>query len=316
MSTVGENVEYSSPKQNSKHEEIAEYNGPKHNTKHDAQHPPTLYTSKSLNLSKYDFHLTICCFRKLETAAAIFFLVPKIFCMTGSQKYHLRLLRCEKKQKFDDNTNYHHVEICSSNIFLSKFYFSHMRSARGYLREILENQNHHPDTVMNTKHNRNQLSLSNKCTYLAALPYSLLQELYHDFAVPVSRSFQPCKEVQEQTHSTNDLPCCLPCSWRIPCNEHSIEIDEAKPADDEAEPADYDPLLELTFEFFKDYNEGESVKNRVKPKHFTDLVRHFLCPDKKMDCEHNSPPVKNIYATKKLRASGVKFRPLKDTMDP
>lgn len=73
MSTVCENVEYSSPKQNSKHEEIAEYNGPKHNTKHDAQHPPTLYTSKSLNLRKYDFHLTICCFRKLEAAAAIFF---------------------------------------------------------------------------------------------------------------------------------------------------------------------------------------------------------------------------------------------------
>ncbi|BBG97294.1 iron-regulated transporter 1 [Prunus dulcis] len=78
------------------------------------------------------------------------------------------------------------------------------------------------------------------------LPYSLLQELYHDFAVPVSRSFQPCKE------------------------------------------------------------------NRVKPKHFTDLVRHFLCPDKEMDCEHNNAPVKNIYAAKKLRASGVKFRPLKD----
>ncbi|CAL9006515.1 unnamed protein product [Prunus brigantina] len=144
------------------------------------------------------------------------------------------------------------------------------------------------------------------------LPYSLLQELYHDFAVPVSRSFQPCKEVQEQTHSTNDRLCCLPCSWRIPYNEHSIEIDEAKPADDEAEPADYDPLLELTFKFFEDYNEGKSIKNRVKPKHFTDLVRHFLCPDKEMDCEHNSAPVKNIYAAKKLRASGVKFRPLKD----
>ncbi|KAL6289827.1 hypothetical protein ACE6H2_007337 [Prunus campanulata] len=70
MSTVGENVEYSSPKQNSKHEEIAEYNGPKHNTKHDAQHPPNLYTSKSLNLSR-----------------------PKFFCMTGSQKYRLRSLR-------------------------------------------------------------------------------------------------------------------------------------------------------------------------------------------------------------------------------
>ncbi|CAL8121108.1 unnamed protein product [Prunus armeniaca] len=31
-----------------------------------------------------------------------------------------------------------------------------------------------------------------------------------------------------------------------------------------------------------------------------------------MDCEQNSAPVKNIYAAKKLRASGVKFRPLKD----
>ncbi|CAL8121106.1 unnamed protein product [Prunus armeniaca] len=58
MLTVGENVEYSSPKQNSKHEEIAAYNGPKHNTKHDAQHPPTLYTSKSLNLRNSIFRRT------------------------------------------------------------------------------------------------------------------------------------------------------------------------------------------------------------------------------------------------------------------
>ncbi|PQM38189.1 hypothetical protein Pyn_36848 [Prunus yedoensis var. nudiflora] len=181
-----------------------------------------------------------------------------------------------------------------------------------FLTNFYETENHKNDYILRLPWLRKAVE-QDLILFENQLPYSLLQEIYHDFAVPVSRSFQPCKEVQEQTHSsTNDFPCCLPCSWRIPCNEHSIEIDEAKPADDEAEPADYDPLLELTFEFFKDYNKGKSVKNRVKPKHFTDLVRNFLCPDKKMDCEHNSAPVKNIYAAKKLRASGVKFRALKD----
>ncbi|KAH0980638.1 hypothetical protein GBA52_007815 [Prunus armeniaca] len=116
------------------------------------------------------------------------------------------------------------------------------------------------------------------------LPYFLLQELYQKFAVP----------------------CCC----RIPSNDHSIQIDKATPADHEP------TLLKLSFEFFKDYNEGklEAVENGVPQlQHFTDLVRHFLCPKpnkkKELRCKHG---VKNIYAAQKLRASGVKFTPLKE----
>ncbi|CAL2240928.1 unnamed protein product [Prunus armeniaca] len=148
------------------------------------------------------------------------------------------------------------------------------------------------------------------------LPYSLLQELYQNFAVPPSSNFQPWKEVQEQADrqsSTNhDLPhcspCCrhcLPCCWWIPSKDHSIEIVQVEPDND-------DPLLKLTYEFFKDYSRGKSVKNGVRPKHFTDLVRHFLRPDKEMVFKRSSTPIKNIYAARKLKASGVKFRPLKD----
>ncbi|ONI22381.1 hypothetical protein PRUPE_2G125400 [Prunus persica] len=141
------------------------------------------------------------------------------------------------------------------------------------------------------------------------LPYFLLQELYQNFPVHVSPRK---KEEEEPTHrqsSTNDFQCCLPCSWRIPSNDLSIEIDKAKPADDEANLAHSVLLLELTCEFFKEHTKGKSVENGVpQPKHFTDLVRYFLCPDEPMSCEHG---VENIYAAKKLRASGVKFTPLK-----
>ncbi|CAL8121131.1 unnamed protein product [Prunus armeniaca] len=148
------------------------------------------------------------------------------------------------------------------------------------------------------------------------LPYSLLQEPYQNFAVPPSSNFQPWKEVQEQAErqsSTNHdfphcSPCCrhcLPCCWWIPSKDHSIEIVQVEPDND-------DPLLKLTYEFFKDYSRGKSVKNGVRPKHFTDLVRHFLRPDKEMVFKHSSTPIKNIYAPRKLKASGVKFRPLKD----
>ncbi|KAI5344912.1 hypothetical protein L3X38_012789 [Prunus dulcis] len=142
------------------------------------------------------------------------------------------------------------------------------------------------------------------------LPYFLLQELYQNFPVHVSPRKK--EEEEEPTHrlsSTNDLQCCLPCSWRIPSNDLSIEIDKAKPADDEANLAHSVLLLELTCEFFKEHNKGKSVENLPQPKHFTDLVRYFLCPHKPMSCEHG---VENIYAAKKLRASGVKFTPLKE----
>ncbi|PQQ12058.1 UPF0481 protein [Prunus yedoensis var. nudiflora] len=112
------------------------------------------------------------------------------------------------------------------------------------------------------------------------LPYFLLQELYQNFAVP--------------------------CCWWIPSNDHSIEIDKATPADHEP------TLLELTFKFFEDYSEGKGKSDKhgvPQLKHLTDLVRHFLCPEptKEMPlhCEHG---VENIYAAKKLRAPGVKFR--------
>ncbi|KAI5344917.1 hypothetical protein L3X38_012794 [Prunus dulcis] len=137
------------------------------------------------------------------------------------------------------------------------------------------------------------------------LPYFLLQELYQNLPVPVPPRKK--EEKEEPTHrqsSTNDLQCCLPRSWRIPSNDLSIEIDKAKPADDEAIL-----LVDLTCEFFKEHTQGKSVKNLPPPKHFTDLVRHFLCPDEPMSCEHG---VENIYAAKKLRASGVKFTPLKN----
>ncbi|CAL8121147.1 unnamed protein product [Prunus armeniaca] len=115
------------------------------------------------------------------------------------------------------------------------------------------------------------------------LPYFLLQELY-----------------QELYQKKQDLPC----SWPTPSNDHSIETDKAK--------GPHDALIELTCEFFKDYKKGKPVENIGTPKHFTDLVRHFQCPDKAKDGKHNSTPFQNIYAAKKLRASGVKFRPLKD----
>ncbi|PQM43190.1 hypothetical protein Pyn_39022 [Prunus yedoensis var. nudiflora] len=353
-------TEYSSPKQNSKHEEIAEYNDPKHNTKHDAQHPPILYTSKSLNLSR-----------------------PK-FCVTGSQKYIFRSLsmseidkktvneeECHGKVRVLDQPDkwciyrvpsklrkvneaaytpqllsigpFHHGKPelkdmeTHKKIYYENF-LARCKKSKDELKQFIKTRQKNilrcyagtieldtdpADIIVVDACFIIELFLTNfyetknhKNDYILRSPW-LRKAVEQDLIL-----FQPCKEVQEQTHrqsSTNDLPCCLPCSWQIPSNDHSIEIDEAepaddeaKPADDEAKPADDDPLLELTFEFFKDYNEGKSVKNRVKPKHFTDLVRHFLCPDKEMDCKHNSTPVKIIYAAKKLRASGVKFRPLKD----
>ncbi|KAB2626860.1 hypothetical protein D8674_020478 [Pyrus ussuriensis x Pyrus communis] len=112
------------------------------------------------------------------------------------------------------------------------------------------------------------------------LPYSLLQELY-DFAVPAS---------------------CSPHSQER-SGDHYIDVSEAEPVPDH-------PFLKLTCEFFKDYSKGKSVKNGVEPKHFTDLVRHFLCPEEEMTFVHNACPIKNIYAVRKLKAAGVKFTPL------
>ncbi|CAL8121157.1 unnamed protein product [Prunus armeniaca] len=184
-----------------------------------------------------------------------------------------------------------------------------------FLMNFCEPENHENDYILRSPWLRKAVE-QDLILFENQLPYSLLQELYQNFAVPPSSNFQPWKEVQEQADrqsSTNhDLPhcspCCrhcLPCCWWIPSKDHSIEIVQVEPDND-------DPLLKLTYEFFKDYSRGKSVKNGVRPKHFTDLVRHFLRPDKEMDFEHSSTPTKNIYAARKLRASGVKFRPVKE----
>ncbi|ONI22377.1 hypothetical protein PRUPE_2G125200 [Prunus persica] len=182
-----------------------------------------------------------------------------------------------------------------------------------FLMNFCEPENHENDYILRSPWLRKAVE-QDLILFENQLPYSLLQELYQDFAVPASSNFQPCKEVQEQANrhsNTNHYlqycsPCCrhcFPCCWWIPSKDQSIV---------QVEPANDDPLLKLTCEFFKYYSKGKSVKNGVRPKHFTDLVRYFLRPDKEMDFEHSSTPIKNIYAARKLRASGVKFRPLKE----
>ncbi|XP_008232420.1 PREDICTED: UPF0481 protein At3g47200-like [Prunus mume] len=138
------------------------------------------------------------------------------------------------------------------------------------------------------------------------LPYSLLEELYK-FAKPAaSPSLHPVKESQEQkvegNESSRDNQQYSSCSTSP--REHTISIDQSG-KQDEPEPT----FLKLTCEFFEDYSQGNSPGNGVKPKHFTDLLRHFLCPEE-MKFQEKDAPVKSKYDVRKLTAAGVKFRPL------
>ncbi|PQM43189.1 UPF0481 protein [Prunus yedoensis var. nudiflora] len=136
-----------------------------------------------------------------------------------------------------------------------------------FLKNFYEPEYHENDYILRSPWLRKAVE-QDLILFENQLPYSLLQELYQNFAVLPSSNFQPWKEVQEQADrqsSTNhDLQYCLPCCWWIPSKDHSIEIVQVEPAND-------DPLLKLTCEFFKDYSKGKSVKNGARPKHFTDL---------------------------------------------
>ncbi|KAM5554596.1 hypothetical protein ABKV19_022809 [Rosa sericea] len=66
-------------------------------------------------------------------------------------------------------------------------------------------------------------------------------------------------------------------------------------------------FLTLACKFFEEYNKKERrLRNGVNLKHFTDLVRHFVCTDKvEDDCVSNQKKCK--YDVRKLKAAGVKF---------
>ncbi|XP_021819710.1 UPF0481 protein At3g47200-like isoform X2 [Prunus avium] len=142
------------------------------------------------------------------------------------------------------------------------------------------------------------------------LPYSLLEELYKFAMTAASPSSHPVKESQEQNvegnESSRDNQQYNSCSTGP--RDHTNSVDQS----DEPEPR----FLTLTWEFFKDYSRGKSNRKEVKPKHFTDLVRYFLCPE--FPGEINFPvddgvpvvPEKSKYDVRKLTAAGVKFRPL------
>ncbi|XP_050368959.1 UPF0481 protein At3g47200-like [Argentina anserina] len=143
------------------------------------------------------------------------------------------------------------------------------------------------------------------------LTYSLLQDLY-DFGMP-SSCFNPPNEVkpQKQPHTGHEqrycLSCfqhCLHCVHRTGPHDNFVEIANSEPVH---------PFLKLTCEFFKEYIKGKFVRNGVAPKHFTDLVRHFLCPEEEMTWVDNRRiSVKNIYDARTLKEAGLNFRPLKE----
>ncbi|XP_070673273.1 UPF0481 protein At3g47200-like isoform X1 [Malus domestica] len=188
-----------------------------------------------------------------------------------------------------------------------------------FLMNSEETENHENDYILRSPWLRKAVE-QELILFENQLPYSLLQELY-DFAVPASCS-PHSKEAQEheQAHrnssANHDQQDCLPCYPLVRFGDLCIDVPKAEPVPDcidvpKAEPVPDHPFLKLTCEFFKDYSKGKSV-NGVKPKHFTDLVRHFLCPQEEMTFEHNTCPIKNIYAVRKLRAAGVKFTPLRE----
>ncbi|BFG21505.1 hypothetical protein CerSpe_077800 [Prunus speciosa] len=181
------------------------------------------------------------------------------------------------------------------------------------------------------------------------LPYPLLQALYH-FANPTYSSSNPRKNVQEKEEADdlhNCLPCfqpCFPISRSTPSrsDDHRMEIEKTEPAYDhpcfqpcfpisrstpstsddhrmetkKTEPAYDHPFLKLTCEFFKEYTKLQPIKNE-QVKHFTDLVRYFMWPEKEimrtenMTWEGNGEYIrtKTIYDVRKLKEAGVKFRP-------
>ncbi|KAB2623771.1 hypothetical protein D8674_042217 [Pyrus ussuriensis x Pyrus communis] len=186
-----------------------------------------------------------------------------------------------------------------------------------FLMNSSETKNHENDYILRSPWLRKAVE-QELILFENQLPYSLLQELY-DFAVPASCSPHSNElQEQEQAHrnssANHDQQDCLPCH-PLRSGDHCIDVPKAEPVPDctdapKAEPVHDHPFLKLTCEFFKDYSKGKSVKNGVKPKHFTDLVRHFLCPEEEMTFVHNASPIKNIYAVRKLKAAGVKFTPL------
>ncbi|XP_021812385.1 uncharacterized protein LOC110755477 [Prunus avium] len=181
------------------------------------------------------------------------------------------------------------------------------------------------------------------------LPYPLLQALY-DFAIPTNSSSNPGKNVQEKEEADdlhNCLPCfqpCFPISHSTPSrsDDHRMEIEKTEHAYDhpcfqpcfpisrsttstsddhrmetkKTEPAYDHPFLKLTCEFFKEYTKLQPIKNE-QVKHFTDLVRYFMWPEKEimrtenMNWEGNGEYIrtKTIYDVRKLKEAGVKFRP-------
>ncbi|KAL6130584.1 hypothetical protein ACLB2K_068963 [Fragaria x ananassa] len=137
------------------------------------------------------------------------------------------------------------------------------------------------------------------------LPYFLLQELY-DFAFGASSISHPVKEIQSHKSSTNNKRNCFQKCFPCYCGIHPIDHHVMKMDHDESEPELYhDKFLELACNFFNNYSAGKSVK--VKPKHFTDLIRHFMCPEEKMSWEENT--TNSMYRMRKLTAAGVNFMP-------
>ncbi|KAK9911083.1 hypothetical protein M0R45_035006 [Rubus argutus] len=140
------------------------------------------------------------------------------------------------------------------------------------------------------------------------LPYYLLQDLY-DFAKPAFSSRDGLNGVraEEQAHGdiANGQKYCFPNCFSGPrvSTETNIVIEA---------PHVQHHFLDLTCEFFKEFTKGKPIKEGVKPKHFTDLVRHFLCTDKVADGSCISTETKNKYNVRKLKAAGVKFIPLRE----
>lgn len=145
------------------------------------------------------------------------------------------------------------------------------------------------------------------------LPYSLLQDLY-DFAMPTSQFKSPnvvqrpqeqaARPDHEQQYCLSCFHHCLRCFRRTRPRAHPVEISNGELVH---------PFLKLSCAFFKEHSKGKSLRNGVTPKHFTDLVRHFLCPEQEMTWVDNRLiPIKSIYDARKLKAAGVNFRPLKE----
>ncbi|KAL6289822.1 hypothetical protein ACE6H2_007332 [Prunus campanulata] len=133
------------------------------------------------------------------------------------------------------------------------------------------------------------------------LPYPLLQALY-DFANP-GKNVQEKEEADDLQHC---LPCfqpCFPFSRSTPSDDHPIGFEKTEPAYDH-------PFLKLTCEFFWEYTKLQPIENGVQVKHFTDLVRYFMWPEK-MPWVGNGDYIrtKTIYEVRKLKEAGVKFRP-------